>query len=118
MCRLVSPFILEIFPVVLWPVELIFASCAPPDSTADLPLHPLTAHIIGAVDSEGMVVQPGDMQDVECAIYPAWNRTLNPGKTAEDFMIRISVRDGVVDFVEDQQPFWLGGREVEAYECW
>lgn len=83
-----------------------------------MPLHPLTAHVVGAVDDKGMVVQSQQLSDIKCAIYPVWNRTLNRRKKIEDFAIRISPEDGVVDLTAGQQPAWLGGREVEAYECW
>lgn len=89
-----------------------------PDNTPEMPLHPVSAHVVGAVNDEGMVVQSQDLSTIECAIYPTWNRTLNPGKRMEDFAIRISPQDGVVDLTAGQQPAWLGGREVEAYECW
>lgn len=74
--------------------------------------------MVGAVDSEGHVVQPEDLHGAECAIYPTWDRTTKRGKGVRDFAVRFSNKDGVVDLESSGQPFWLGGREVASYECW
>lgn len=87
------------------------------DVTPELPLHPRTAHIVGAVDWKGRVVPLEELESVECIISPEWNRTLNPGRKAADFALRISSADGVVDLQDGDEAFQLGGREVEAYEC-
>lgn len=87
------------------------------DVTFDLPFHLRTAHVVGAIDSQGRAVHLEKMQDISCAISPARNGTLDRGKSGEDFAIRIFARDGVVDLSGAEHWFSLAGREVDAYEC-
>ena len=58
-----------------------------------------------------------DLDSVRCTIYPRGDKESEDGDGFEKSAIEISRADGRVQLEYGALRFWLGGREVEAYEC-
>ena len=82
----------------------------------ELPLHPFTAELVTiattSIEADGV-----DLDSVVCKIWPRAGKTADGVDHAEPSAIEIRRVDGRVQLEVGALAYWLGGREVEAYEC-
>ncbi|KAI5361448.1 hypothetical protein Slin15195_G125630 [Septoria linicola] len=78
-----------------------------------LPLHPETARLTTLITTTPSLASPEQLDRIECDV---WLSTSN--ETPVQRKVSFSRRDELVRFAQDQDDkFWLGGGEVESYEC-
>lgn len=84
-----------------------------------LPLHPTTARITSLINTTPSLAQPEQLDRIQCEIWTATNRTAGRGDgVPEKWKISFTRRDELVKLASvDHGRFWLGGKEVESYEC-
>ncbi|KAK6443552.1 hypothetical protein LTR95_000379 [Oleoguttula sp. CCFEE 5521] len=99
-----------------------------------LPLHPQSARITTLIRSSPELATPEHLAKIRCTITPDVNETtlverrwdarfgrVRASREREQRKAKDGVRfgrdDGLVRLAEAGSAFWLGGGEVEAYEC-
>ncbi|OQO12443.1 hypothetical protein B0A48_03085 [Cryoendolithus antarcticus] len=99
-----------------------------------LPLRPQSARITTLIRSSPELATPEHLAKIRCTIIPVVNKTtlverrwdarfgrVRASREREQRKARDGVRfgrdDGLVRLAEAGSAFWLGGGEVEAYEC-
>ncbi len=102
------------------------------DGLITFPLRPRRARILNAFadSSDGKIVLKNEaLNGIICLAHPSHkseysdynkrqHRPSRPlGSLIEEAAVWWSVEDGVVDFQDPRDRFFLGGREVESYEC-
>ncbi|KXS94360.1 hypothetical protein AC578_3180 [Pseudocercospora eumusae] len=61
---------------------------------------------------------PEELDRVWCEIWTAPNRTRGRNRgIPEQWKVSFSKTDGLVKFSDGHDRFWLGGKEVESYQC-
>nr|OQO15916.1 hypothetical protein B0A51_16361 [Rachicladosporium sp. CCFEE 5018] len=99
-----------------------------------LPLHPQSARITTLIRSSPELATPEHLAKIRCTIIPVVNETTLAERTWDARFgrvrasrqeerakakegLRFGREDGLVRLAEAGSAFWLGGGEVEAYEC-
>jgi hypothetical protein len=61
---------------------------------------------------------PERLDLAHCDIWTAKNRTARHTEgEPEKWKVSFSKTDGLVKFADERDRFWLGGKEVESYQC-
>lgn len=103
----------------------------PTGDSPTLPLHPHSARITTLIRSSPSQATPERLAEVECELFLRVNGTEAEAerkwearfgkrkrrRRGDKGSVRVRRGDGLVRFGDAESKFWLGGREVVAYEC-
>jgi len=82
-------------------------------------MHPSLGRVSQVIDGQSTRVE---LRSIVCTIYPVATRQSSSElssqiEDARPKPITLRAGDGLVDFHDDNEDWYLGGREVESYKC-